>query len=161
MTVPKSAVSALHAAFHDCFEIILDHIAGVSPDVLTRELAGFGRPTVRDQIAHVLSTESAWVCGLQLMPIRRVDPRALTGIDRFREARDEIRGATIAYLGSISETRFNAELERYPEEWMGPRRTPAFILLHVVTHGFHHKGQIVSMLRLLDYPVPDTDMQRA
>ena len=51
-------------------------------------------------------------------------------------------------------------LERYHEEWTTPHRTPAFILLHVITHGFHHKGQIVAMLRLLGYPAPDTDMQR-
>jgi uncharacterized damage-inducible protein DinB len=40
---------------------------------------------------------------------------------------------------------------RTPESWV--------ILLHVITHAFHHKGQIVAMLRILGYPAPDTDLQ--
>jgi uncharacterized damage-inducible protein DinB len=47
-----------------------------------------------------------------------------------------------------------------PKRWFGLRRSSAFILLRVVTHGFHHKGQIVAMLRLLGCPAPDTDMER-
>lgn len=39
-------------------------------------------------------------------------------------------------------------------------RSPAFILLHVITHAFHHKGQVVAMLRILGYPAPDTDLQQ-
>jgi uncharacterized damage-inducible protein DinB len=34
------------------------------------------------------------------------------------------------------------------------------ILLHVITHTFHHKGQVVAMLRVLGHPAPDTDLQR-
>jgi uncharacterized damage-inducible protein DinB len=61
----------------------------------------------------------------------------------------------------MPEQKLYAPLERYPERWMGPPRSPAFILLHVITHGFHHKGQLVAMLRLLGHPAPDTDIQRS
>jgi uncharacterized damage-inducible protein DinB len=44
---------------------------------------------------------------------------------------------------------------------VGELKSPAFILLHVVTHTFHHKGQVVAMLRTLGYPAPDTDLQRS
>jgi uncharacterized damage-inducible protein DinB len=52
-----------------------------------------------------------------------------------------------------------AILAERPVDWGGELRSPAFILLHVITHAFHHKGQIVSMLRILGYPAPDTDLQ--
>src|SRR5689334_16537142 len=39
----------------------------------------------------------------------------------------------------------------------GELRSPAFILLHVITHAFHHKGQVVAMLRIHGYSAPDTD----
>jgi uncharacterized damage-inducible protein DinB len=48
-----------------------------------------------------------------------------------------------------------------PVDWGGELRSPAFIVLHVITHAFHHKGQIVAMLRILGYPAPDTDLQQA
>ncbi|WP_125488078.1 DinB family protein [Edaphobacter aggregans] len=37
-------------------------------------------------------------------------------------------------------------------------RAPALILHHVLTHAFHHKGQIVAMCRALVQPAPDTDL---
>jgi uncharacterized damage-inducible protein DinB len=161
MTFSKMAIVELHAGLHDCLDVALDHIARIPPGLLGQELAGFGRPTVREQFAHLLSTEAGWVCGLQLQPSRRVDPTILITTDDFRRVRKETMAATLAYLDSIDERQLNTELESYPEGWIGPHRSPAFILLHVITHGFHHKGQIVAMLRLLGYPAPDTDLQRA
>jgi uncharacterized damage-inducible protein DinB len=43
---------------------------------------------------------------------------------------------------------------------MGPLQTPAFILCHIITHAFHHKGQVVAMFRLAGQPAGDTDLQR-
>jgi uncharacterized damage-inducible protein DinB len=160
MNVPKSAIIDLYACLHECLDILIDHTAAVPFSVLTQELDGFARPNVRDQIAHVFSVETAWVAGLQLLPIRRIDPGTLTSIDEIRRAKKDVMAATVVYLECLSDDQLNRELERYPPEWMGPHRTPAFTLLHVITHGFHHKGQIVAMLRLLGYPAPDTDMQR-
>ena len=154
MEFSKSAILDLHAAFHDCMGVVLDHVESVTFEVMTRELAGFARPTVRDQIAHVFSAETAWISALQLLPLRRFDAKALASVDDFRGAQREAIAATHAYLESIDERQLNSMLERYHEEWTTPHRTPAFILMHVITHGFHHKGQIVAMLRLLGYPSP-------
>jgi len=67
---------------------------------------------------------------------------------------------TLEYLDRLSEHDLNQDLLRVPERWVGPPRSPAFILHHVLTHAFHHKGQVVAMCRLLGHPAPDTDYQR-
>ncbi|MCL6581468.1 MAG: DinB family protein [Firmicutes bacterium] len=36
--------------------------------------------------------------------------------------------------------------------------TPLWLLTHVVTHEFHHKGQMVALGRLQGYPPPETDL---
>ena len=36
--------------------------------------------------------------------------------------------------------------------------TPLQLFTHVITHEFHHKGQIVMMSRMLGYVPPDTDI---
>jgi uncharacterized damage-inducible protein DinB len=140
--------------------VVLGHMATVPPELWTKELAGFGRPTVRDQVVHIFSAEAIWVCELQLLPFQRPDAAVFATIDALRKLQQEVMAATVSYLELIDEERFYARLDQYPERWTGPQRSPAFILLHVITHGFHHKGQIVAMLRLLGYPAPDTDMQR-
>ncbi|MGJ5715771.1 DinB family protein [Staphylococcus equorum] len=38
------------------------------------------------------------------------------------------------------------------------RKTPQQLLIHSITHEFHHKGQIVAMLRLLGYTPENTDI---
>jgi uncharacterized damage-inducible protein DinB len=160
MKPSKTVISELHACLHECVGIVLDHVAIMPPELWTKELAGFGKPTVRDQIVHVFSAEAGWVCGLQLLPYQRPDPASINTIGALRKLQQDVMTATTAYLGSLDERTLDAELDQYPERWIGPRRSPAFILLHVITHGFHHKGQIVAMLRLLGHPAPDTDMQR-
>jgi uncharacterized damage-inducible protein DinB len=71
-----------------------------------------------------------------------------------------ILDATRAYLETLGEGQLNTTLAKRPEGWFGELRSPAFILLHVITHTFHHKGQVVAMLRALGHPAPDTDLQR-
>jgi uncharacterized damage-inducible protein DinB len=39
--------------------------------------------------------------------------------------------------------------------------SPLMIFTHVVTHEFHHKGQIMSMCRQLGYIAPETDVYRS
>ena len=74
--------------------------------------------------------------------------------------KERVRLATRAYLDSLSDAELNRTLIARPREWVRELKSPAFILLHVVTHTFHHKGQVVAMLRTLGYPAPDTDLQR-
>ena len=155
-----AGIFSLHAAMHDCFGVALTHAATLPPDLLAREVTGFGRPTLRHQIAHVLTTEMAWVRALQSLPIEAIDPATVVTVEDARREQKRVAAATVAYLDQIGEEQLNQELERYPEDWLGPHRSPAFVLLHIITHSFHHKGQIVAMMRLLGYPAPDTDMQR-
>lgn len=41
-------------------------------------------------------------------------------------------------------------------EWV--KKTPRQLLIHSITHEFHHKGQIVAMLRLLNHTPENTDI---
>lgn len=161
MKASKSVLLDLHATMHECMGVVLDHVATVPSPVLIEKLDGFGRPTVREQIAHVFSAETAWVSALRMLPeLRRFDPDTLSSVEDLRRAQREAISFTLDYLSSTTEDELNSQLPRYHEEWTSPHRTPGFILMHVITHAFHHKGQIVAMLRLLGYPTPDTDMQR-
>jgi len=154
-------MAEFYASMQQCLDVLLDHSSTLPPALLSTEIANFGHPTILHQWAHMLSAESSWVCGLQSLPRERIDPATLHTIEDVRAARQKVRAATAACLDSLTEERLNAPLDRYPANWIGPHRPPAYILLHVITHAFHHKGQMAAMLRLLGYPAPDTDMQRA
>jgi len=81
-------------------------------------------------------------------------------VSTLKDAKLRVIAGTVKYLESLSEADLNRSLKDRPPEWSGPLRSPAFILHHVLTHSFHHKGQLVSMFRMLGVPAQDSDLQR-
>ena len=161
MLFTKAGMLALHSSMHDCLALMLAHVDLLPSELLVAEVAGFGYMTLQLQFTHLLNTELVWVDALQARAIGRINPLPASSVDELRREQNRVRVTTAAYISSLDEPRLNAQLETTVPEWIGPARSPAFILLHVITHAFHHKGQIAVMLRLLGHPAPDTDMQRA
>jgi uncharacterized damage-inducible protein DinB len=154
-------IRSFHGWTHESLDILIGHLRTVPSGVLDSEVSGFGQPTIRRQLIHVLSVESAWVCGLKNVTIIRVPADENTTLAAIMESKGRVRAATLDYISGLSASALNTEITNLPDDWVGPPRSPAFILLHVFTHAFHHKGQIAAMLRLLGHPAPDTDLQRA
>lgn len=156
----KDGILELHSATHESLDILFRHLEGVPVSLLRKSLQGFGFPTAWRQLTHVLAVEEGWVHDLQGKPFVGWGEEACPTMAALLAAKNRIRNATCAYTESLSEAELNATLAKLPSAWFGEPRSPAFILLHVITHTFHHKGQIVAMLRILGHPAPDTDLQR-
>ena len=156
----KSGIIELHGATHDCLEVLFRHVATVPDNLLREPLAGFGFPTVWKQLLHILTVEEGWVHDSQCKPFDAWREEDVPTMAALLTEKHRIRDATRAYVERLNETELNVTLAKRPEGWFGQLRSPAFILLHVITHSFHHKGQVVAMLRALGYPAPDTDLQR-
>ena len=156
----KSGIRELHGAMHESLDVLLNHVATVPDRLLRQPVDGFGFPTVARQLVHILTVEEGWVHDLQFKDFPGWFEQDAPTLEALLSQKHRILAATRAYLDSLSEEQLNATLPRRPEGWSGELRSPAFILLHVITHSFHHKGQIVAMLRILGHPAPDTDLQR-
>jgi uncharacterized damage-inducible protein DinB len=98
-------------------------------------------PTVWKQLVHILEVEKGWVCDLQDKPILRWREEECRTMEALLEAKERVRNATRAYLECLGEAQLNTRLAQRPQGWVGSLESPAFILLHVVTHTFHHKGK--------------------
>jgi uncharacterized damage-inducible protein DinB len=156
----KSGIIELHGITHDSLEVVLRHVATVPDNRLREPVAGFGFPTVWKQLVHILTVEEGWVHDLQYKPFDGWREEDVPTIAALFDEKHRIRDATRAYVERLDESQLNVTLAKRPEGWFGQLRSPAFILLHVITHTFHHKGQVVAMLRALGHPAPDTDLQR-
>lgn len=113
-----------------------------------------------NNIIHILRVEEGWVHDLQDARFAGWGEEDCPTMPALLAAKIRLRDATRIYIESLSEAQLNATLAKRPEAWFGELRSPAFILLHVITHTFHHKGQVVAMLRTLGHPATDTDLQR-
>lgn len=154
----KTGIIELHATTHERLDLLLRHVATVPDHLLHETFSGFGHESVWKQLVHILTCEEGWIHDLQNKAFDGWYKDCAT-IQDLRVAKDRIREATQTYLGNLTEEQLNTILVKRPAEWGGELRSPAFIILHVITHAFHHKGQIVAMLRILGYPAPDTDLQ--
>jgi len=156
----KAGIRELHGATHESLDVLLRHVATVPDNLLREPLPGFGFPSVWKQLTHVLSAEEGWVHHLQDKAFDGWREGDCATVTALLATKGRVRDATRGYLDSLSEAQLNTTLAKRPERWFGELRSPAFILLHVITHTFHHKGQVVAMLRTLGHPTPDTDLQR-
>lgn len=150
----------LHRLTHERLDTLLDHVATLPPGLFTQELAGFGFPSLRHQLVHMVSVEGGWVRELQDLPAARLTPADFPEVEMVRAKKRQVFADTVAYVKSLTPEQLSSTLPARPRQWFGPLQSPAFILHHVLTHTFHHKGQLVAMCRQLGHPAPDTDLQR-
>jgi uncharacterized damage-inducible protein DinB len=151
-------VRKLHGWTHACLNLLLDHLSTVPADVYGKDVAGFGFPTLREQVVHVFNCEGLWIYLLQGQ--RYADRRAqeCPAVADARVLQHEVSARTHAYLSNLTDQQLNADRELHFPDGDVAVRTPALVLHHMLTHAFHHKGQIVAMCRVLGHPAPDTDL---
>ncbi len=132
-------------------EELFRYAAGV-PAVALRKTHPAFRDSMLGLMAHVAECYLHWTggvgLGMEVVELKRPvteldDVRAL-----FRRVDDVVEEALTGPGG----------LERVAM-WRDRRLSLRYLLLHPVTHEFHHKGQVTSLGRILGHPVPDgTDL---
>lgn len=139
--------------------VLLDYCETLAPEDFTRERKDFGRGSIRNLLVHTVNTYRYWLeLFVRNEPVTFAEPGAVRDA---AEARRLFAHADAAVGGFLRHFR-----EAYDTPVTGRLRgqtvtaTPAALFTHVITHEFHHKGQILSMSRHLGYLPPDTDVLR-
>jgi uncharacterized damage-inducible protein DinB len=153
-------IRKLHGWTHACLDLALDHLSTIPTDDYVREVSGFGFPTLRHQTIHIFNCEGFWVHTLQGLQYANRTVQECPAVADVRLLQKEVKQSTHAYLSTLTNQQLNADAELHFPDGDVAVRTPALVLHHVLTHAFHHKGQIVAMCRALGHPAPDTDLNR-
>jgi uncharacterized damage-inducible protein DinB len=153
-------IRKFHGWTHASLDLVLDHLATMSTNDYVRQVSGFGFPTLRDQAIHIVNCEGFWVHTLQGLRYGNRTVEECPALADVRLLQKEVSRSTHAYLSTLTDEQLNANAELHFSDGDVFVRTPAFILHHVLTHTFHHKGQIVAMCRLLGHPAPFTDLSQ-
>lgn len=97
---------------------------------------------------------------LRGLSFARPNPADYPTVADSRRLQQEASARTDAYLLGLTDEELNTDTELRFTDGDVDIRTPALIIHHVLTHAFHHKGQIVAMCRLLGHATPDTDLNQ-
>ena len=151
-------VRTFHGWTHASLNLVLDHLSTIPTSDYVKEVPNFGFRTVRDQLIHIFNCEGLWIDLLQ--GLRYVDrkPEEYPVVADARLLQKEVAERTHAYLLNLTNHQLNSDTELHFSDGDIAVRTPALILHHMLTHAFHHKGQIAAMCRALGHPLRDTDL---
>ena len=153
-------IRKFHRWTHASLDLLLDHLSTIPAGDYERELQGFGAPTVRQQVLHIFNCEGFWIHTLQGLSYGDRNPAECPALADARLLQQQVSQQTRAYLSSLTDQELNSNAELHFPDGDTAVRTPALVLHHVLTHAFHHKGQIVAMCRALGHPAPDTDLNQ-
>ncbi|WP_028775935.1 DinB family protein [Shimazuella kribbensis] len=146
--------------------ILLDFCEEIEPNDFTRKVTGFGFPSIRDLLVHIADCYIAWLGSFVLLHtkkpltpkeyLKQMDIQAVR--DRFALSDKYVE----QFFKTLTPDQRNIPMEREilwrnTEDFI--TTTPNKLLLHTITHEFHHKGQIVTMARQMGYDeIPGTDI---
>ncbi|GHF62112.1 putative damage-inducible protein DinB [Deinococcus metalli] len=129
------------------------------PDgVYTQDHPDFAYGSLRNVQAHIAGCYLVWVGRRGLNDTPHLDSAAIPDVAAMREV--------FAGVDAVMERAFGA-FTTPDEEFDLPlgnevlRVTQRWLVMHPITHEFHHKGQMLTMGRVLGHPYPagpDTDL---
>jgi uncharacterized damage-inducible protein DinB len=151
MPLPET-LQDFHGRVHQSLSKLLEHSRNLTEEELNRELEGFGYPTVRLQLHHMIGAEKYWIGVLQGRIDAEEDDHLYPTVEHLEAYREEVFAMTDAWLRGVSEDELRTT--RPMMTWSGKELdlTPLHVFTRTQTHIFHHQGQILAMCRLLGKP---------
>jgi uncharacterized damage-inducible protein DinB len=128
-------------------------------DTLSRDVPTAGHGSVRNLLVHTASVYRWWldafVRGLEMPQMEGSQYGSLAAVQAEFAGIDRLVRKFLRDHAATFDTP-----RRHPLPWETKpfAATPRWLFTHVVTHEFHHKGQVVTMARQLGYPPPETDL---
>lgn len=133
-------------------------LADSPPELLTR--AGGYFESIVGTLNHILVSELGWLNRLRGSAVHRkaLDSDTLdfersgfgrpliTDFARLRERREQVDAAFRLYVDQLDEKALATKVEQKTRDGSVRRQTTAFVLLHLMNHATHHRGQISQVL---------------
>lgn len=140
--------------------VVLEFIGKQVGKDMNKPVPAYDNQTIRYLLVHIANTYFQWLAYFGLKkPFDLIDDHGFTQLDLIRTLYMQVDDTVALFLEN-----FDGKMEEAVYGTLSRNRqvsaTPLQLFTHVLTHEFHHKGQIMSMCRLLGHIPPDTDVIR-
>jgi len=155
----NSVLADQYALIKNSREVVFRFCEEISAKDYVSEVSGFGRGSIRNLHAHIANTYVYWLSEIGMKkspeyPSYENIKDLKTAIDNFKRS-----DAVVNDFISTFENKWDEEITGMVSSINKEITVTALQLFtHVTTHEFHHKGQIMSMGRILGYIPPDADV---
>lgn len=141
-------------------EALLGYCERISPKHFSQKVASFNNESMAGMMAHVATTYVSWLANFAQQEQRPYF--AAEEVNDLRAARVMFGEVDLIVDGFLQKFKdaLAVPLVLPKRKGLELSLSPLMLFTHVVTHEFHHKGQIVNMSRQLGYTPVDTDIIR-
>lgn len=139
--------------------VLLEYCKTIAPEDFVNQNTSFGRGgSMRNLLVHMVNTYQYWIANVSLKKgITYPKYEELDTIEDVIRLFDEVDAFMFEFIKVLDNFR-----EEITFEINGNKGSASAFQLfsHVITHEFHHKGQVLSISRQLGYTPVDTDIMR-
>lgn len=142
-------------------EVIFSFCESISPDDYTKKVSHFGQGSIRKTQEHIVDSYIHWIANYALdksLPYLKVE--SIHSVAEMRKEYLKVDKWMAEFLDTHAQNP-NATLTNTIGRRGAVSTSPLVLLTHMITHEFHHKGQMMSIARMLGYEPPDTDIIRS
>ena len=144
----------------DAREVIFKFCKTFSNDDYIKPIENFGRGSIRNTQAHIVDAYIHWIANFALnKSVSYLKADTIHSVDNMREEYRNVDEWIEEFL-NIHTNQPDKKIVNQLGRRGQVESTPLALFTHMITHEFHHKGQMVSMARMMGYPPPDTDIIR-
>ena len=130
-------------------------------DDFIKPVPTFNNNSIRDLLVHIANTYISWLDNFGLDGYRTFyGNEEMQTLDQIKTIMDEVDLIVNDFLEKYSGDYQSTITKHIARKGVTLTLSPLQLFLHVITHEFHHKGQILNMSRLLGYTPVDTDIIR-
>ena len=148
----------IHGRAHESLRRLITFCGTLTADELRRSLSGFGFPTILRQLEHTIGAEVYWQTVVTRGYSEEAALPALPDLAAIEAFRAQVASATRAYLERASEAELNTPRVMISDPGQTRLLRPADVILRIVTHIFHHQGQVLAMCRSMGKPNDTIDL---
>jgi uncharacterized damage-inducible protein DinB len=142
-------------------ETLFRYCESISNEHFTHDNEGFGGRSIQYLFVHVANTYIFWLGHFpsisNLNFAKAENYKSLDDVKTLFKTIDEITAIFLNRFDPVPEYPITNKISGREMELA---ITPLQLFTHVITHEYHHKGQILSMSRQLGYTPIDTDLIR-
>jgi uncharacterized damage-inducible protein DinB len=133
---------------------LFDFTESLPTDIYTLEHPDFAYGSIRNIQAHVAGCYSFWLAEMALkLELPTLNLELLPSAQAMRTAFLEIDALVLLALNVFQ--NLDAPLEFTLPDGHIMAVTERWLILHPITHEFHHKGQLLALARVLGHPLPE------
>lgn len=130
-------------------------------DDFFKHVPTFNDNSIRDLLVHIANTYISWLDNFGLDGVRTFySNEEVQTLLQVKTVMDEVDLIVYDFLGKYKDDYQLPMTKHIARKGITLTLSPLQLFTHVITHEFHHKGQILTMSRLLGYTPVDTDVIR-